>query len=167
MAAPRHGGAARVVGAQRRCRSAGHAPHAAACRQVIPVGGGAAPVGGFGNDPAMRRTKVRRAAGLSGAGVGLTIPSLLGAGSAGLPAAHFGTGSGILNMVRQVGTVLGVAGLVAALSVPAADPLPAIRHGVVLVIAFFVAAGAVCLAVLVRRARPAPVVAALPDPRPQ
>src|SRR3954447_18382138 len=104
---------------------------------------------------------------LGGAGVGLTIPSLLGAGSAGLPAAHFGTGSGILNMVRQVGTVLGVAGLVAALSVPAADPLTAFRHGVVLIIAFFVAAGAVCLAVLVRRVRPAPVVSALPDPRPQ
>jgi hypothetical protein len=104
---------------------------------------------------------------LGGAGVGLTIPSLLGAGSAGLPAAHFGIGSGILNMVRQVGTVLGVAGLVAALAVPAADPLTAFRHGVVLILAFFVAAGAVCLAVLVRRPRPAPVVPALPDPRPQ
>jgi EmrB/QacA subfamily drug resistance transporter len=104
---------------------------------------------------------------LGGAGVGLAIPSLLGAGSAGLPAAHFGTGSGILNMVRQVGTVLGVAGLVAVLSVPAADPLTAFRHGVVLIIAFFVAAGAVCLAVLVRRARPAPVVSTLSAPRPQ
>src|SRR3954471_8986022 len=104
---------------------------------------------------------------LGGAGVGLAIPSLLGAGSAGLPAAHFGTGSGILNMVRQVGTVLGVAGLVAVLSVPAADPLTAFRHGVVLIIAFFVAAGAVCLVALVRRAGPAPVVSALPDPRPQ
>ena len=35
---------------------------------------------------------------LGGAGVGLTIPSLLGAGSASLRPAQFGTGSGILNM---------------------------------------------------------------------
>ena len=53
---------------------------------------------------------------LGGAGVGLTIPSLLGAGSASLTPGRFGTGSGILNTARQVGTVLGVAGLVAILS---------------------------------------------------
>src|SRR5712691_11504523 len=53
---------------------------------------------------------------LGGAGVGLTIPALLGAGSASVPPARFGTGSGILNMARQIGTVLGVAGLVAILS---------------------------------------------------
>jgi hypothetical protein len=104
---------------------------------------------------------------LGGAGVGLAIPSLLGAGSAGLPTAHLGTGSGILNTARQVGTVLGVAALVAALTAAGADPLTAARHGVVLVIAFFVAAGVVCLAVLVRRVRPAAVAAALPRPRPQ
>ena len=82
---------------------------------------------------------------LGGAGVGLTIPSLLGAGSAGLAPGRFGTGSGILNMGRQIGTVLGVAGLVAILSrVSAADPVPAYRNGLVLVIAFFAAAGVVC-----------------------
>jgi hypothetical protein len=43
------------------------------------------------------------------------IPSLLGAGSASLTPSRFGTGSGILNMARQVGTVLGVASLIAAL----------------------------------------------------
>ena len=53
---------------------------------------------------------------LGGAGVGLTIPSLLGSGSASLTPARFGTGSGVLNMARQVGTVLGVAGLVAILA---------------------------------------------------
>src|SRR3954452_8488512 len=104
---------------------------------------------------------------LGGAGVGLTIPSLLGAGSAGLPAAHFGTGSGILNMVRQVGTVLGVAALVAVLTVPVADPLTVFRHGVVLIICFFLAAGAVCVAVLYRRAPSVPVLPALPDVRRQ
>ena len=66
---------------------------------------------------------------LGGAGVGLTIPSLLGAGSASLTPARFGTGSGILNMARQVGTVLGVAGLVAILAqVSPADPLAAFRE---------------------------------------
>src|SRR6202021_2015055 len=48
---------------------------------------------------------------LGGAGVGLTIPSLLAAGSASLGPARFGTGSGVLNMGRQVGTVRGVARL--------------------------------------------------------
>jgi EmrB/QacA subfamily drug resistance transporter len=105
---------------------------------------------------------------LGGAGVGLAIPSLLGAGSAGLPPASLGTGSGILNMARQVGTVLGVAALVAALTVSAPDPLTTFRHGIALTIAFFVAAGVVCVAVLTRRLRPAvAVAAALPQPRPQ
>lgn len=94
---------------------------------------------------------------LGGAGVGLTIPMLLAAGSAALPPERFGTGSGVLNMSRQVGTVLGVAGLVAILShVPAHDPLLAFRHGVVLIIAFFLAAAVVSAAALVRpQAKPA------------
>jgi EmrB/QacA subfamily drug resistance transporter len=94
---------------------------------------------------------------LGGAGVGLTIPSLLGAGSAGLAPARFGTGSGILNMGRQIGTVLGVAGLVAILSrVSAADPVAAYRNGLVLVIAFFAAAGVVSALLLGGREGGAP-----------
>jgi len=81
-----------------------------------------------------------------------------------LSAANLGTGSGILNMARQVGTVLGVAALVAALTVRAPDPLTAFRSGIALTIAFFLAAGAVCLAVLARRVRPAMVAATLPHP---
>ena len=93
---------------------------------------------------------------LGGAGVGLAIPSLLGAGSASLTPARFGTGSGILNTARQVGTVLGVAGLVAILArVSPADPLVAYRNGLVMVIAFFVAAGAVSAALLTARPVPA------------
>jgi hypothetical protein len=93
---------------------------------------------------------------LGGAGVGLTIPSLLGAGSASLTPARFGTGSGVLNMGRQIGTVLGVAGLVAILSrLSAADPVAAYRNGVVLVIAFFAAAGAVSAVLLTARPVPA------------
>jgi hypothetical protein len=101
---------------------------------------------------------------LGGAGVGLTIPSLLGAGSTSLTPARFGTGSGILNMARQVGTVLGVAGLVAILSHPSpADPVAAYRDGLVLIIAFFAAAGAVAASLLAARpahgGAPAPVAA--------
>jgi EmrB/QacA subfamily drug resistance transporter len=102
---------------------------------------------------------------LGGAGVGLTIPSLIGAGTASLPPAHFGTGSGILNMARQAGTVLGVAGLIAILShVMPADPVAGYRHGVILIVAFFAAAGVVSAALLTGRARPAPAFA--PDVAP-
>jgi EmrB/QacA subfamily drug resistance transporter len=86
---------------------------------------------------------------LGGAGVGLAIPALLGAGSASLPPARFGTGSGILNMARQIGTVLGVAALVAILShVVRDDPVPAFRHGLLLIIALFAGAGLVAAALL-------------------
>jgi hypothetical protein len=96
---------------------------------------------------------------LGGAGVGLAIPSLLGAGSAALPPARFGTGSGILNMARQVGTVLGVAGLVAILAhAGRAGQLASYRHGVILIIAFFAAAGVVSAGLLT--ARPARAAAA-------
>jgi EmrB/QacA subfamily drug resistance transporter len=92
---------------------------------------------------------------LGGAGVGLAIPSLLGAGSVSLTPARFGTGSGILNMGRQIGTVLGVAGLVAILSrVVPGDPLAAYRHGLILIIAFFAAAGVVSAVLLTARPRP-------------
>jgi hypothetical protein len=51
-----------------------------------------------------------------------------------------------------VGTVLGVAGLVAILAkVSPADPLAAFRSGLVLVIAFFAAAGVVSAVLLTRR----------------
>ena len=90
---------------------------------------------------------------LGGAGVGLSIPTLLSAGSASLTPARFGTGSGILNMARQVGTVLGVAGLVAVLAhVTPADPLAAFRHGLWLIIAFFAAAALTAAGLLTRRA---------------
>ncbi|MGA3361485.1 MAG: MFS transporter [Solirubrobacteraceae bacterium] len=50
---------------------------------------------------------------LSGAGVGLTLASLSSAAMASLPPTRFATGSAILNMCRQIGSVLGVAVLVA------------------------------------------------------
>ena len=94
---------------------------------------------------------------LGGAGVGLTIPSLLAAGSASLTPARFGTGSGILNTARQVGTVLGVAGLVAILArVSHADPVASYRNGLILIMGFFAAAGIAAAALLSSRSAPAP-----------
>src|SRR5579872_1691490 len=102
---------------------------------------------------------------LGGAGVGLAIPSLLGAGSVSLTPARFGTGSGILNMGRQIGTVLGVAGLVAILSrVSGVDPLVSYQHGTLLVVGFFAAAGVVSAAVLTGRPVPAAAPAVVPAP---
>jgi EmrB/QacA subfamily drug resistance transporter len=92
---------------------------------------------------------------LGGAGVGLTIPSLLGAGTTGLPRDRFGTGSGILNMARQIGTVLGVAGLVAILSrLAAGDPVVTFRHALVLIASLFAGAGLVSAVLLTARQRP-------------
>jgi hypothetical protein len=77
-----------------------------------------------------------------------------------LTPARFGSGSGILNTARQVGTVLGVAGLVAILSrVSRTDPVAAYRSGVVLIIAFFAAAGAVSAALLTTRPAREPAAA--------
>jgi EmrB/QacA subfamily drug resistance transporter len=100
---------------------------------------------------------------IGGIGVGLTIPSLLAAGSMSLPPARFGTGSGVLNMARQIGTVLGVAGLVAILAhIDHTDPVATFRAGVYLVAAFGITAGLTSAVFLTRRASsaPAPVVAA-------
>jgi EmrB/QacA subfamily drug resistance transporter len=89
---------------------------------------------------------------LGGAGVGLTIPSLIGAGTASIPPARFGTGSGVLNMARQIGTVLGVAGLIAILTgLNVGDPIVAFRHGTELVIGFFALAGLTSAMLLSRR----------------
>ncbi|MDQ2761419.1 MAG: MFS transporter [Actinomycetota bacterium] len=101
---------------------------------------------------------------IGGAGVGLTIPSLIGAGSASLTAARFGTGSGILNMARQVGTVLGVAALIAILGhIAPGNALSSYRHGVVLIIVFFAAAAILAASTLTKRS---PSAAATPTPTP-
>ena len=96
---------------------------------------------------------------LGGAGVGLAIPSLIGAGSMALPPDRFGTGSGILNMARQIGTVLGVAGVIAILAGAATDPVALFRHTTILVAAFFVGAALVAAVTITARTRPAAVPA--------
>jgi EmrB/QacA subfamily drug resistance transporter len=54
----------------------------------------------------------------SGIGVGLTLPTLMGFGTAALPASSFATGSGVINMVRQIGFAVGVAIFVATVGSP-------------------------------------------------
>jgi EmrB/QacA subfamily drug resistance transporter len=68
---------------------------------------------------------------LTGIGVGLTLPSLMSTAAASLPPQSFATGSGVVNMLRQVGIAVGVAMLVAVLGRthgPSAE-LTAFRHG--------------------------------------
>ncbi|MFC7729874.1 MFS transporter [Actinomadura keratinilytica] len=52
---------------------------------------------------------------LTGVGVGLTLPTLIGAAVSAVPPQGFSTGSAVVTMARQIGTVLGVAMLVALL----------------------------------------------------
>jgi EmrB/QacA subfamily drug resistance transporter len=52
---------------------------------------------------------------VSGAGVGLVIPTLTGAGASSLAPERFATGAAVLTMGRQIGAALGVAVLVAVL----------------------------------------------------
>jgi EmrB/QacA subfamily drug resistance transporter len=54
----------------------------------------------------------------SGIGVGLTLPTLMGFGTSALPASSFATGSGVINMVRQIGFAVGVAIFVALVGSP-------------------------------------------------
>ncbi|MBM9508594.1 MFS transporter, partial [Actinacidiphila acididurans] len=55
---------------------------------------------------------------LGGIGVGLALPTLTAAGAVALPPQRFATGSGIINMARQIGAVLGVAVFVGVLGTP-------------------------------------------------
>jgi hypothetical protein len=68
---------------------------------------------------------------VTGIGVGLTLPSLMSTAASSLPPPSFATGSGVVNMLRQVGFAVGVAMLVAVLGSPhsAAAELTAFRHG--------------------------------------
>ena len=55
---------------------------------------------------------------LTGTGVGLTFPTVMGAGTAALPSSSFATGSGVINMIRQAALAVGVAIFVAVVGQP-------------------------------------------------
>jgi EmrB/QacA subfamily drug resistance transporter len=90
---------------------------------------------------------------ITGIGVGLTLPSLMSTAASSLPPPSFATGSGVVNMLRQVGFAVGVAMLVAVLGNPhgAAAELTAFRHGWYATVGAGVAAA--LAAVIVRRGR--------------
>jgi EmrB/QacA subfamily drug resistance transporter len=79
---------------------------------------------------------------LTGAGVGLTLPTFMATGTASLPPHSLSTGSAVINMLRQVGLAVGVAMFVAILGTPhgAAAEVSAYRTG------WFAIAGASLLA---------------------
>jgi EmrB/QacA subfamily drug resistance transporter len=58
----------------------------------------------------------------TGIGVGLTFPTMMGVGSAGLPSSAFATGSGVINMIRQAALAVGVAIFVAIIGSPSSLP---------------------------------------------
>ena len=55
---------------------------------------------------------------LTGIGVGLTFPTLMGVAASSLPPSSFATGSGVINMIRQAGLAIGVAIFVAVVALP-------------------------------------------------
>ncbi|MFJ6246864.1 MULTISPECIES: MFS transporter [unclassified Streptomyces] len=87
---------------------------------------------------------------LTGVGVGLTVPTLVGAAVSALPPTGFSTGSAVVTMARQVGAVLGVAVLVPVL---AGGGTGSFRLGWWVTLALSLVAAAVCLAI--PRPRPA------------
>ncbi len=68
---------------------------------------------------------------MTGIGVGLTLPTFMSTGASALPPHAFATGSGVVNMLRQVGLAVGVAVLVAVIGTPhtGAQQLSAFQHG--------------------------------------
>jgi MFS family permease len=99
---------------------------------------------------------------LTGTGVGLTLPTLVGAAVSAVPPQRFATGSGIVTMARQVGIVVGIAILVTVLGqYTAASALPAFQRATVLLAVAAASAGLVALLLVPagararRRTRPA------------
>lgn len=90
---------------------------------------------------------------LAGAGVGLIIPTLTGAGTSSLPAERFATGAALLTMGRQVGVALGIALLVAVLAGSGAG-VDGFHHGWLLVVGAAAASAAVFCALRPRAERP-------------
>ncbi|HEX4722149.1 MAG TPA: MFS transporter [Pseudonocardiaceae bacterium] len=86
---------------------------------------------------------------LTGTGVGLVLPSLSGVVGLVLPPHRWGAGSSMINTARQVGTVLGIALLIAIYG-PKPD-LAAFRQGWLFLIAAVLATAVVAGAIATRR----------------
>jgi EmrB/QacA subfamily drug resistance transporter len=95
---------------------------------------------------------------ITGAGVGLVIPTLTGAGASSLAPDRFATGAAVLTMGRQIGAALGVAVLVAVLGAGAHSV--ADFHSAWLVTVIAALGGGVTLAALPASARQAAPVPA-------
>jgi EmrB/QacA subfamily drug resistance transporter len=74
---------------------------------------------------------------LTGAGVGLTMPTFMSTGAGALQPQAFATGSAVLNMLRQVGLAVGVAVFVAVVGSPRTPQasLTAWQHGWIVIAA--------------------------------
>jgi EmrB/QacA subfamily drug resistance transporter len=91
---------------------------------------------------------------MTGTGVGLTLPTLVSAAVSVVPPNRFATGSGVVNMARQVGIVLGVSVLVTVLGHPAgAGALPAFQRATVVLAATAFGAGLIDLLLIPARRR--------------
>ncbi len=98
---------------------------------------------------------------MTGAGVGLTLPTFMATGAGSLPPQSFATGSAVVNMLRQVGLAVGVAVLIAILGSPhsPARALSAFQAGWAVTAA--VSLGAAAAGAVLLRTR-APRIAAMP-----
>jgi len=97
---------------------------------------------------------------IGGVGVGLALPTILSAAAVDLPPHRYATGSAVVNMSRQIGTVLGVSLAVAALGAPAgpSDALDAYVHAWLMVSGFMVIAAIAALGMTPRRPQPSRTV---------
>lgn len=95
---------------------------------------------------------------LTGAGVGLTLPTLMATAAGSLPPQSFATGSAVINTVRQVGLAVGVAVFVALLGT--APDLAAFQRGWWVLAGLSFAASVAALTLLPRPAPSAPPAAA-------
>jgi EmrB/QacA subfamily drug resistance transporter len=104
---------------------------------------------------------------LTGIGVGLTVPTFMATAASSLPPQAFATGSGVVNMMRQVGLAIGVALLVAILGTPSAagEAETVFHHAWVVIAALSLLAAVIAVASLPvslrRRAVPAGAARAL------
>ncbi|CAN5502114.1 MFS transporter [soil metagenome] len=95
----------------------------------------------------------------SGIGFGLTMPVLMASATRSLPAQRFATGSAVITMVRQIGSVFGVSILIVFLDSADGDFIGAFHNGWLFMAGTALVAGIAALALSLR---PAPAGAPMP-----